>query len=147
MTEIKPRLRITECVRLSGVSKTTFYKKYINDGIITVSKDSKGHKYIDRAEFLRVFPEAMDRCDSDKTLQPKSDESELLTHLKKQLDELNRQLDEEKKRNHELTLKLIDAPAQQRTQYVPPEPEPTPEPAKPIKKRSRLFRVLEALTD
>lgn len=139
MTEIKTRLRIAECVRLSGVSKTTFYKKYIGNGLIAVSKDSKGHKYIDRSEFIRVFPDAFEQSEKDKPLRTKSDDSELIELLKSQINQLNSQLNDEKQRNHELTLKLLDAPVQQRKE---PEPEP-----QPVKKKSKFFRVLEALTD
>lgn len=147
MADIKSKLRIAECIKLTGISKTTFYKKYIHGGLISVSKDEHGNKYIARAELFRVFPNAGEGAISDKSKRTKNDENELIAMLKQRVDELNSQLNEEKQRNHELTMKLLDAPAQQRTQYVPPEPEPTPEPTKPAKKRSRLFRVLEALTD
>lgn len=147
MTDIKSKLRIAECIKLAGISKTTFYKKYIHGGLISVSKDEHGNKFIDRSELLRIFPHAGEGAISDKGKRTKNEESELIAMLKQRVDELNTQLTEEKERNHELTLKLLDAPAQQRTHHVPPEPEPDPAQAKPEKKRSRLFRVLEALTD
>lgn len=51
------RVSITEAARLAGVSRNSFYKSYLQKGVISVSKDSSGKKFIDTSEVLRVFGE------------------------------------------------------------------------------------------
>ena len=48
------KVSISEAIRLSGVSRSQFYTKYINKGAISVTVDS-GKKLIDMAELIRVF--------------------------------------------------------------------------------------------
>jgi hypothetical protein len=49
------RLTITEAIKQSPVGRTRMYSHYIKSGLITVSVGSKGDKYIDSSELLRVF--------------------------------------------------------------------------------------------
>ena len=49
------RLTITEAIKQSPIGRTRMYSHYIKTGLITVSVDSKGNKYIDSSELLRVF--------------------------------------------------------------------------------------------
>ncbi len=51
------KVTISKAIKLSGVSRSTFYTSYINQGKITVSKDKDGKKCIDTSELLRVFGE------------------------------------------------------------------------------------------
>ena len=53
------RLTITEAIALSGISRSQFYSKYINNGRISKSKDEHGKLYIDKSELLRVFPDVI----------------------------------------------------------------------------------------
>ncbi len=46
---------ITLSAKLAGVSRSHFYKKFINTGIITVETQTDGKKAIDSAEIQRVF--------------------------------------------------------------------------------------------
>ena len=48
-------LTITEAIKQSPIGRTRMYSHYIKTGLITVSVDSKGDKYIDSSELLRVF--------------------------------------------------------------------------------------------
>ena len=48
---------ITQAAKLSGISRATFYRKYINTGVLSVATDANGHKQIDMSELLRVFPD------------------------------------------------------------------------------------------
>jgi hypothetical protein len=48
------KLSISEAIRLSGVSRSQFYTKYINKGVISVTVDD-GKKLIDTSELIRVF--------------------------------------------------------------------------------------------
>ncbi len=48
------RVSISEAIRMAGISRSHFYKKYINTGIISVSvEDDK--KLIDVSELIRIF--------------------------------------------------------------------------------------------
>jgi hypothetical protein len=49
------RLSVSEAARQAGISRQYFYKKFINNGTITVSEDEAGNKFIDDSELLRVF--------------------------------------------------------------------------------------------
>lgn len=48
------KVSISEAIRLSGVSRSQFYTKYLNKGVISVQvEDDK--KFIDTSELIRVF--------------------------------------------------------------------------------------------
>lgn len=49
------RLSIAEAIRQSPISKSQFYAGYIDKGLITVSVNDLGKRYIDSSEVLRVF--------------------------------------------------------------------------------------------
>ena len=49
------QVSITEAARLSGISRSNFYKNYIRHGKLTVTKDHQGRPQIDTAEIIRVF--------------------------------------------------------------------------------------------
>lgn len=49
------KLSISEAIKQSGVARSTFYNKYVNKGVISVSV-SDNKKYIDSSELVRVFP-------------------------------------------------------------------------------------------
>ena len=51
------QVSISEAARLAGISRGSLYKSYINKGVISVSTDSAGKKFIDTSELLRVFGE------------------------------------------------------------------------------------------
>ncbi|MGB1011896.1 MAG: hypothetical protein ACPGVP_19440 [Thiolinea sp.] len=46
---------ISEAIKLSGVSRGTFYRKYLNAGLISATQDHAGKKQIETSELLRVF--------------------------------------------------------------------------------------------
>ena len=68
------RLSVSEAIRRSGVSRSTFYAKYVNQGLISVSED-KGKKYIDTSELLRVFGELKGEQSEDSVKQSVLDTS------------------------------------------------------------------------
>lgn len=51
------QVSITEAARLSGISRSNFYKSYIRRGRIRVTKDHQGNPQIDTSEIIRVFGE------------------------------------------------------------------------------------------
>ena len=64
------RLTITKAIELSGVSRTHFYGKYINKGLISVS-EANGKKFIDSSELVRVFGEL--KGEDSKTVQTQTE--------------------------------------------------------------------------
>ena len=67
------QLTITEAIEQSPIGRTRMYSHYIKNGLITVSVNSKGDKYIDSSEVLRVFgsmvkPEQGEHVESTATL-------------------------------------------------------------------------------
>ena len=71
------RLTITEAIALSGISRSQFYSKYINKGLISKSKDNQGKMCIDKSELLRVFPDI-------KTVEESTDSYSKVNVLKQQ---------------------------------------------------------------
>jgi len=49
------QVSISEAARLSGISRSNFYKNYIRHGKLSVTKDHQGRPQIDTAEIIRVF--------------------------------------------------------------------------------------------
>ena len=90
------KLSISEAIRQSPIGKSQFYSKYIDGGVITVSVDGAGKKYIDSSELLRVFGELSGNQSTEVRKQPESDssgksdaeQSEVISLLKEQLSEL-----------------------------------------------------------
>ena len=65
------RLSVSEAIKQSGVARSTFYSKYINKGLISVSV-SDGKKYIDSSELVRVFPNLEGRTTENNQSNTKS---------------------------------------------------------------------------
>lgn len=49
------KVSISEAARLAKISRTHFYRRYIQEGLVSVSIDDNGKRYIDVSELLRVF--------------------------------------------------------------------------------------------
>lgn len=97
---------ITEAIRLSGVSRATFYKKYLKEGKISTSGDAKGRKRIDTAELIRVFGKL---AGDDQTIQvdnTKNDQEysirQKYTALEQQVRQLEKELKQAISRGEEL---------------------------------------------
>ena len=113
------RLSVSEAIKQSGVARSTFYSKYINKGLVSVSV-SDGKKYIDSSELVRVFPELDNRTTKNS---PSDTESNSIVHpentlLKMEIKLLREVLDKTeqdkqwlKDQNTTLLLRL-EAPAQ-----------------------------------
>lgn len=84
---------ISEAINLSGISRGTFYRKYLNAGLISTTQDSDGKKQIDTSELLRVFP---DMSMDSGTVQPVQDGQSEISSLELQV--LRQQLEEAKQR-------------------------------------------------
>ena len=94
------QITVSEAIRRSPVGRTQFYSKYVDEGVITVSVDNTGKKYIDTSELLRVFGElkgeqsadSSEQFGTNSTVQPEKttpEQSEVIIQLlKEQLSEL-----------------------------------------------------------
>lgn len=56
---------ISEAARLAGISRQHFYKKYIKQGLVSISILGEGKKVIDVSELLRVFGKISNRQDDN----------------------------------------------------------------------------------
>lgn len=120
------RLSISDAIKQSGVARSTFYKKYVKQGLISVSEHD-GKKYIDSSELIRVFPglklETTKNTQSNIIVQPVDTQSNNIEHpentlLKMEIKLLREVLDKTeqdkqwlKDQNTTLLLRL-EAPAQ-----------------------------------
>lgn len=49
------KVSVSEAARLAGISRTNFYKNYINTGKITVDQNAQQKPVVDTSEILRIF--------------------------------------------------------------------------------------------
>ena len=119
------KLSISEAIRQSGVSRTTFYNRYISKGLISVSVE-KGKKHIDSSELLRVFgemkggttPDSPKNTESIQPTQVRSTEvdteirllKEALDCALKDKEWLKQQNEDLSKKNDSLTRRLLPEP-------------------------------------
>jgi hypothetical protein len=54
------KVNISKAARLAGVSRATMYRKYIDNGVISIDSDREGNKVIDTSELVRVFGSLVD---------------------------------------------------------------------------------------
>jgi hypothetical protein len=54
--QTQTKFSITDCAKLTGFSRTTLYKKYINVGKLSVIRDDN-KVFVELSELVRVFPE------------------------------------------------------------------------------------------
>lgn len=86
-------LSISEAARLAGISRNHLYKKYINEGLISVTTDNN-KPCIDVSELLRVFPNAKINTDdkSPENTVANNENTEIVFMLKEQLANAKEQL-------------------------------------------------------
>ena len=63
------KVSITEAIKLSGISRSSFYGKYIKQGVISLSAGTDGRKEVDTSELLRVFGELQESPKVSKVVQ------------------------------------------------------------------------------
>lgn len=54
------QVSISEAARLAGISRSNFYKNYIRQGKLSVTRDHQDRPQVDTAEVLRVFGRLQD---------------------------------------------------------------------------------------
>lgn len=72
--ENKGYVNISEAIKLAGVSRSHFYKKYIKQGVLSVESAKDGSKRIQVAELIRVFGEL--KGDTEYTVSESKKEQE-----------------------------------------------------------------------
>ena len=96
------RLSVSDAIKQSGVARSTFYKKYVKQGLISVSEHD-GKKYIDSSELIRVFPDL--KLETTKNTQSNTIVHPENTLLKMEIKLLREVLD---KTEHRVTSVLDD---------------------------------------
>jgi hypothetical protein len=61
------QVSVTKAAGLAGVSRSTFYRSYINTGKVSVGSDQQGNPVVDTSELLRVFGVLHDTTESQDT--------------------------------------------------------------------------------
>lgn len=61
------QVSITKAAGLAGVSRSTFYRSYINTGKVSVGSDQQGNPVVDTSELLRVFGVLHDTTENQDT--------------------------------------------------------------------------------
>ena len=114
------RLTISEAIRQSPVGRTSFYTKYIDTGIITVSESNQGKRYIDSSELVRVFGDSLTLSSSEhskdnqkvtaqsdsNTSEQYSEQSLLVAQLRTQIEDLKEDKEHYRQQIKDLTLRL-----------------------------------------
>lgn len=62
------QVSVTKAAGLAGVSRSTFYRSYINTGKVSVGSDKQGNPVVDTSELLRVFGVLHDTTESQDTV-------------------------------------------------------------------------------
>ena len=78
------RLTISDAIKQSGVARSTFYRKYVKQGIISVTEHD-GKKYIDSSELVRVFPDLKSETPSNSVKKENETPSNSVEHLENTL--------------------------------------------------------------
>ncbi len=117
-----PKVSISEAIRMVGVSRSHFYNKYINKGLISVQvEDDK--KLIDISELIRVFGNIQIENDSKghvRTIEDTKntpDKNKVIELLEQQLLEF-KQREIEAKTREEWLQKQIDELRQQQNNLL-----------------------------
>lgn len=96
------KVSISEAIKLSGVSRSSFYGKYIKQGLISISVDHNGKKQVDTSELVRVFGELKEQQNNDSPVHldspRKSKENKLGQDEKTEIMLIRQQLQEAKNR-------------------------------------------------
>jgi hypothetical protein len=119
---------VTKAAGLAGVSRSTFYRSYINTGRVSVGSDPQGNPVVDTSELLRVFGVLHDTTESQDTesVRDASDPktlviSELESELQRVRDILRiREEDLRKSEERELWLRDLLARSQNQLQHDVP---------------------------
>jgi hypothetical protein len=116
------KVSISEAIRMAGVSRSHFYNKYINKGLISVQvEDDK--KLIDVSELIRVFGNIQiennnrEHYNTTENSNSTSDKDKIIGLLEQQLEE-SKQREAEAKNREEWLQKQVDELRQQQNNLL-----------------------------
>jgi len=80
------QVSVSEAARLAGISRSNFYKNYIRQGKLSVTRDHQDRPQVDTAEVLRVFGRLQD--DSNVVSEERQEAKEREQWYRQQIGEL-----------------------------------------------------------
>lgn len=116
------KVSISEAIRMAGVSRSHFYNKYINKGLISVQVDDD-KKFIDVSELIRLFGNIQLEDDQSEQLRTNeniintAEKDKIITLLEQQLHE-SKQREIEAKSREVWLQKQIDELRQQQSNLL-----------------------------
>ena len=164
------RLTISEAIERSPVGKAQFYGKYVKGGLLTVSVDNAGKKYVESSELIRCFGE-MKSVESDSLGESSpvdkkpntiglADQSEVIKLLKEQIEGLKTDKEFQQSQivslNNRLEAPPDESPAQREKHYQEQiasltarleSPAPAIPSVQPAKRQSRISKWWYGLDD
>lgn len=87
-----PKVSISQAIRLANVSRSHFYKKYVNSGVISI-ENIDGKKLIDTSELIRVFDKIQIENNSNTLDNAKNtyEKDKIISILESQVNDLKNQ--------------------------------------------------------
>lgn len=116
------KVSISEAIRMAGVSRSHFYNKYINKGLISVQVDGD-KKLIDVSELIRVFgniqleDSQIEQLRTNENIVNTTEKDKIISLLEQQLQE-SKQREIEAKSREEWLQKQIDELRQQQSNLL-----------------------------
>lgn len=113
-----PKVTISEAIRMVGVSRSHFYNKYVNKGLISISVEND-KKLIDTSELIRVFGNIQikdnirEQLETLKNNEKTADKDKIIELLEKQLEESKTREKEAKEREQWLQKQIDELRHQQ----------------------------------
>lgn len=116
------RVSISEAIRMTGVSRSHFYNKYINKGLISLIVE-EDKKLIDTSELIRVFGtiqvenKEKEQLRTTQDIKNTTEKDKIIEILEKQLEE-SKIREKEAKEREEWLQKQIDELRQQQSNLL-----------------------------
>jgi hypothetical protein len=112
------KVSISEAIRMAGVSRSHFYNKYINKGLISVQVE-EDKKLIDVSELIRVFGDirvensSKEQIRTVEHIESTTDKNKIIELLEQQLQESKQRENDAKNRETWLQQQIDDLRQQQ----------------------------------
>lgn len=117
-----PKVSISEAIRMVGISRSHFYNKYINKGLISLIIE-EDKKLIDTSELIRVFGtiqvenKEKEQLRTTQDIKNTAEKDKIIELLEKQLEE-SKAREREAKEREEWLQKQIDELRQQQNNLL-----------------------------
>lgn len=116
------KVSISEAIRMAGISRSHFYNKYINKGLISIEIEND-KKLIDTSELIRVFGNIQiknnirEQLETTEDNKKTADKDKIIELLEKQLED-SKMREKEAKEREEWLQKQIDELRQQQNNLL-----------------------------